>query len=501
MKLLKSATLIGKDAKSVDVEVGFTNGLPGFSIVGLAQGSVVESKDRVKSSLLINSLKLPPKKIVINLSPSDLNKRGSHFDLPIALGVGLYSEEIDFSDYYFFGELGLDGTLRDSDFIFPLVLSLAKEGCLKKVIAPEDSREKISLIPGVEVYAFRNLVEVFDFFKSGKAKGVNGEFSIDAKSFDIGGEKFYYDEYIKEDFSDVRGQEFAKRAALISAVGFHNLLLEGSPGSGKSMIAKRLPYILPPLKKHEILEIAMLESFEGKSPDFRALRPFRAPHNSSSKSSIFGGGNRDMKPGEVTFANLGVLFFDEFPSFSKSIIESLREPLENHKILISRVNSKIEYEADFLFIAAQNPCPCGNLFSAIKECRCSQIEINRYQNKISEPIKDRIDLYVKMDEVTLEDRASLSTSKLRDKVFEAFALQKKRGQNVYNSRLTGGEFKEFCTLEKESEEVLASALKRFGLSLRSSDKIIRVARSIADLEFSESIKKSHIIEALGFRKR
>jgi magnesium chelatase family protein len=290
VKLLKSATLIGKDAKSVDVEIGFTNGLPGFSIVGLAQGSVVESKDRVKSSLLINSFKLPPKKIVVNLSPSDLNKRGSHFDLPIALGVGLYSEEIDFSEYYIFGELGLDGALRDSDFIFPLALSLAKEGLLKKVVVPEDSREKIALIPGIEVFAFKNLVDVFEFFKSEKAKGVSGEFSIDAKTLELCGENFYYDENIDEDFSDVRGQEFAKRAALISATGFHNLLLEGSPGSGKSMIAKRLPSILPPLKRQEILEIAMLKSFEGESPDFKALRPFRAPHSSSSKSSIFGGG-------------------------------------------------------------------------------------------------------------------------------------------------------------------------------------------------------------------
>ncbi|MFP4332623.1 MAG: YifB family Mg chelatase-like AAA ATPase [Campylobacterales bacterium] len=501
MKLLKSATLIGKDAKSVDVEIGFTNGLPGFSIVGLAQGSVVESKDRVKSSLLINNLKLPPKKIVINLSPSDLNKRGSHFDLPIALGVGLYNEDIDFSRYYFFGELGLDGVLRDSDLIFPLVLSLAKEGCLKKVVVPEDSKEKIALIPGVELFAFSNIVEVFEFFRSDKPKGVSGEFSIDARSFEVENESFYFDENIEEDFADVRGQEFAKRAALISATGFHNILLEGSPGSGKSMIAKRLPYILPPLKRQEILEIAMLKSFEGQNPDFRALRPFRAPHSSSSKSSIFGGGNRDMKPGEVSYANLGVLFFDEFPSFAKTIIESLREPLENHKILISRVNAKIEYEADFLFVAAQNPCPCGNLFSSTKECRCSQIEINRYQGKISEPVLDRIDLYVKMDEVTLEDRASISSKDMREMVFEAYKLQRQRGQSVYNSRLSGDEFRKSCSLEKESEELLSSALKRFGLSLRSADKIVRVARTIADLSLSKDIKKQHIIEALGFRKR
>jgi len=501
VKKLNSAIIFGSEALKVSVEVAFSKGLPGFSIVGLGSNSVLEARDRIKAALCANDFTFPPKKIVINLSPSDTPKTGTLLELPMALGIALYEKSVDFSDYMIFGELGLDGKLRGGSGLFSILLSLAKKGVIKKCIIPKEEADKLSIIPEVEFFAFENIKECIEFFTAETKKEPHPTSSITSKSFNIEGEEFFYEDSFSEDFKDVRGQEIAKRGALIAACGFHNILMEGSPGSGKSMIARRLRHILPPLKKSEILEIAALGLLDGKDIDFKAIRPFYAPHCSSTKSSILGGGTKEAKPGVLALGNNGLIFFDEFPNFSKDIIESLREPLEDNKLLISRVNSKIEYKTEFIFVAAQNPCPCGNLFSTTKECRCSDIEINRYKGKISEPIMDRIDLYIKMDEVKGEDRPSKSSKEMLDVVVDAFKFRLQRGQSIHNGKLDKSSIERFCILDKDAENLLTTGVSRFSLSFRSIDKIKKVARTIADMERSETIKKGHLLEALGFRKR
>ena len=280
-----------------------------------------------------------------------------------------------------------------------------------------------------------------------------------------------------------------------------NNLLEGNPGSGKSMIAKRLSMILPPMSHEEILEVAKLESLEGKVPSFNAKRPFRSPHHSATQASIFGGGSSQAKIGEVGLAHLGILFFDELPHFSKQVLESLREPLEDKKILISRVNTKIHYDTNFLFVAAMNPCPCGNLLSTVNQCRCSDSEIKRYKNRLSDPFLDRIDLFVSMQENQVHDQPSLSSKQIQEKVFQAFVQQKSRDQKSLNGQLSDKEMKEICHVDETLLTLLEQASKRYGLSARSQNKIIKVARTIADLEQEEKILSAHLLEALSFRRR
>jgi magnesium chelatase family protein len=371
MKILKSASLDTIDAICIDVESTFTKGLPTFTIVGMISTSISESKDRVKSALLINGFKFPPLKITVNLSPSEINKKGTHFDLAIALQIALYDQKnIKFEDIYFFGELSLDGNIKDTSSIFPIVLSLAKKTFINKVLVCEESAKKLANIPNLQIYCVKNLDDAIAFVKSNKKEEYLYERNIlEYKTLLINEEKYYFDTNYTEDFKDVIGQDMAKQAAMISAAGNHNIIFEGSPGCGKSMISKRLKYIMTPMNLEEILEKAKLQALDFREVDFIPVRAFRSPHHSSTKSSIFGGGSANAKMGEIALSNNGVLFFDELPHFSKSILEALREPLEDNKILISRVNSKIMYETKFIFIAAMNPCPCGNLLSSVKECR------------------------------------------------------------------------------------------------------------------------------------
>lgn len=502
MKKVDSAVIARGSSLPVEVEVSFTKGLPGFSIVGLASSSVMEARDRVKAALASNGFVFPPKKIVINLFPSDIQKSGTMLDLPIAVGIALYDKEVDLGSFLLLGELGLDGRLRNSDLLYPVILGLLKDEKIKNIIAPKEAEEKLSLIPSINLYTFETLKEVLEFFVQKEKKSPIKQASIESRHIVCGEEKYYYEEDYREDFFEVRGQEVAKRAAVIAAAGFHNLIMEGNPGSGKSMIAKRLRYVLPPLGESEILEIAALQSLEGREPDFRAVRPFRVLNQNITKSALLGGGSGlDGKPGELANANLGLAFFDEISQFQKAIIESLREPLEDSKLLVSRVNTKIEYATKFMFVAAQNPCPCGNLFSTQKECRCTEAEIDRYRSKLSEPIMDRIDLYVKMDEVTPESKPSLTSKEIHTRVREAFVFRLRRGQREFNGKLSGAMIEKFCVLEKEAEAVLESAVARFALSFRSVDKLKKVSRTIADIEASDRIQKPHLLEALGFRQR
>jgi magnesium chelatase family protein len=502
MKLIKCATLNAIDANIVEVEGTLTKGLPSFTIVGLGNSAIQESKERVKAALLNNDFEFPPLKITINLSPSDLQKQGSHFDLAIALLIALNSNRIDFGEYFVFGELGLDGKLKDISLIFVLVLSLAKAGVLKKVLVPKESIEKLSKIPDIEIFAVQTLKEAIEFFTIENKDLYKIQMSLfEYKYIEVAHKKYFYDDRYELDFGEIRGQIIAKRAALISASGDHNLMLEGSPGCGKSMLAKRLQYILAPIALEDILQKAKIDSLDGKEPDFSPKRVMRSPHHSGTKSSIFGGGSNSAKIGEIALANNGMLFFDELPHFGKNILEALREPLEDYKILISRVNSKIEYPTKFLFVCAMNPCPCGNLLSSTKECRCSDLEIQRYKNKLSDPLLDRIDLYVKMNDVKSEDKATFSSKELHLQVLDVFKKQILRGQKNLNGKLTDIELNKFCKIDNNSEEILNRAIDSFNLSLRARNKILKVARTIADLDNSIDIKKEHILESISYRKR
>ncbi|CAM2884685.1 YifB family Mg chelatase-like AAA ATPase [Helicobacter burdigaliensis] len=514
-KNLYCATMEGIEAKVVEVEVSFTKALPSFQITGLAGNAIQEAKQRVQSSLLINEFKFPPLKITLNLSPADLPKQGSFYDLSIALAIVLgedkeskikqsleettnnESKKAQVREQWFaFGELGLDGRVKNTDSIYPLILSLLSKTQYQEAffLLPKEAKEFYSKIPHLKAYYIETLQEGVEILKSPSEAKLGDESHLEFENFEILGERFYYLCEFPLDFSEVIGQERAKRAALISACGFHNILYEGSAGSGKSMIAKRIPFILPPLKLEEILQIA------SHTLKLSPYRPFISPHNSATKAAILGSAiANSIKFGEIARANLGVLFFDELPHFSKNILESLREPLQNYEFCISRLHAKVTTPTNFMFVGAMNPCPCGNLLNPKKSCRCTEKEINAYKNKISEPFWDRIDLVVQMQEGD-ESKDRITSKSLQEQVLRAFKRQKQRGQSCFNSRLEGEEFERFCRLDTEGEKIMQMAQERFLLSLRSRAKVLRVARSIADLDGSISINKEHLLEALSFRK-
>lgn len=501
MKKLLSATLFGASSHEVACESTFTKGLPGFAIVGLVSHEISEAKERVKSALIFCGFEFPPLKITVNLAPSDLNKSGTHFDLPIALSIALQEEEIDFSNWYIFGEMGLDGSIKATSHLFAIVLSLVEQKETIKVMVPKESLEKLSVIPHVQLVGVANLEEAMVFFKEGKEQFYEAPESLPYKHVEIHAQKYYYEPSFALDFADVKGQGIAKRAALLAAAGMHNILFEGNPGCGKSMIIKRLASILPPMSLSEILEVANYKALDKQEIAFAPQRPYRNCHHSSTKASIMGGGSANARIGEVALAHQGILFFDELPHFQKSVLEALREPLEDKKVLISRVNAKVEYKTDFMFCAAQNPCPCGNLLSKRLECRCSEVEVARYKNRLSEPFLDRIDLYVQMQEVSHHDKTDISSETLFKQVLFAFSKQKERKQPVLNAKLDERGIKMFCKQSSESETVLHMAIERFSLSQRSINKVLKTARTIADLEGCEQIEKNHMLEALSYRKR
>ncbi|MDD2369811.1 MAG: ATP-binding protein [Sulfuricurvum sp.] len=342
MKQLQCATFEGIDAKTVEVQFTATKGLPAFTIVGMANTAITESKERVKSALLSNGFTFPPKRLTVNLAPSDLRKEGSHFDLPIAALIALENYDGNIEDWYVFGELGLDGNVTENTLLYPIILSLANQGAITRAIVPNISLPKLSKIPGIEFFGVNSLTDTLNLLRAEELpKSQSHVSSFDFNHVIHNDQTYYFHQHYPLDFSEIKGQEHAKRSALIAACGMHNLLLEGSPGSGKSMIAKRLVHIMPPLNNDEMLECAKLEILEGKEPTFTPSRPFRSPHHSSTGASIFGGGTHKAQIGEVGLAHGGILFFDELPHFSKSVLEALREPLEDRHIRISRVNTKV----------------------------------------------------------------------------------------------------------------------------------------------------------------
>lgn len=497
------ATLDFNVSKKIFVESTFIRALPGFSIVGMANQSIQESRDRIKSALLSIDFKFPSQKITVNLSPSDIKKEGSHFDLVIALLIAFQNSSTSCKDFFIFGELGLDGKVKSTSAIFPLLLSLARQYNDMNVLLPQDLADKASQIQGVNIYGVETLYDAMIFFREKKYE--LPPLTSEVKEFfdnkiNVNSKEYFYDTDFPLDFKDVKGHQFLKRALTISAAGMHNILLEGSPGCGKSMSIKRLRHILPPLAMEEILETHAYKSINQEDDNLSAKRAFRAPHHSSSKPSIFGGGSSRAMAGEAALAHNGILFFDELPHFSKQILESLREPLENHKVLISRVNNKIEYDTKFLFAAAQNPCPCGNLFSKVRECRCSDLEVSRYKTRISDPILDRIDLYLLVDE-DFSKKETQSSGEMFQSVLRAFVFQKERGQKELNANLSEQEIEQYCTLSGEAKDTLEAAISRYGLNQRIVGKILKISRTIADIDAKETIQKNHLFEALSYRKR
>jgi len=498
---LTCATLEGVDARVVEVEATFTKGLPGFAIVGLASSDIQEAKERTKAALQTNGFVFPPLKITVNLSPSELRKSGTHLDLSIALLIALNKHQLDHEGLYVFGELGLDGRIKSSSMLFPLILSLKEHGLIERAIVPLEAREYLRHIPGVEFVAVETLTDAIEMLKDGRFHSNITAAEYDSDHIVVENQKYFYHSIYKPDFADVKGQRVAKRAALIAAAGMHNYLMEGDPGCGKSMIAKRIGAILPPLSEEDILSIAKHQFLDGSVPDFAPMRPFRSPHHTATSASIFGGGSVQARIGEVALADKGVLFFDELPHFAKNVLEALREPLQDGKVNISRVNAKIEYHADIMFVAAQNPCPCGNLLSKTKVCRCSDVEIKRYRNKLSDPFLDRIDLFVVMQEVSSDDQSDVTSAQMHSQVIEAFVKQKQRGQMHLNGKLTEEEIERFCTLDKDARSIMDGAIQRFALSHRSIASIKKVARTIADLAGHENIARGDVLEALSYRRR
>lgn len=505
------ATQDGLDSRIVEVEGTFTRGLPTFNITGLPSSSIKESQHRVTSALNNLGIDFPPLKLNINLSPSDLPKSGSQFDLPIALIIAASKEALSLNSWFAFGEIGLDGSLKNVNLIYPMLLDIALHSPNAKVILPSEAKELFSKIPNLSMCFANNLLEALEILRNDSISDHNPEVhsrDFDFKYFEINGKKYYYHDSFDSDFSEIKNQERAIYAALISVCGFHNILFEGSPGCGKSMIAKRMQDILPPLSLNEMIECVKLQAFSEQSLEYIPKRSFRAPHQSASKASILGSASQNkINPGEIALAHNGMIFFDELPYFKKDILESLREPLENNKLAISRVSSKIIYDTSFLFAAAMNPCPCGNLLSSSKECRCKDSEIRSYRNTLSEPFLDRIDLYVQMQEVEAPSSYNRMDSKgMQEIVFSAFREQIERGQVdsagriIFNGKLNEMQSDRFCVLDESSHALLEQAKSRFSLSYRGERKIKKVARTIADIKGSKQIQKEHLLEALSFRR-